>query len=427
MGSSPSVPNIPSVADTSSLAQQYNTQAGTQSQQGTMVNQSNPYGSLNYTADSSSPSGYSANTSYSPQIQALFNQGVQGASAMGAASPTFSNAATSTLNYAPSQYAQASGTAGASNAMLGAGMGEIASGNYGSGNNINGQTSALTNQLMDSELQSLQPTFKMQSDWQNADLQNRGVMPGSEAYNNARYQTNLAQGNTMSDFLAKTQPQAYNEAVTGYSLPATIGESLINSGNSTGQLSQGYSNTGYGANTSATGLMGGAATGLQGNQTYTPSMSSTLTQTPSLNIQPANVNAATSTYDTAAMQQYQAQQSSQNAIYSALGSLGGAALGGWAQGGFKGLSNPEFKQNITPVQGEKLLAKLRRVKARHYRYTAAAQVIHGVPDGDRIGPMADDFAREFGGDSRTIDMFQMLGILTAAVQALEERTRHFAR
>ena len=337
MGDSPQTPNIPSVADTSALAQQYNTQAGTQSQQGTMVNQSTPYGSLTYTKDPNAPGGYSASMAYSPQIQALFNQGTQGAGAMGAAVPGFTNAAQGTLGYAPSQYAQAAGVGGASNAMLGTGMGEIASGNYGSGNDINGQTSRLTNQLMGSELQSLQPTFNMQSNWQNADLQNRGIMPGTEAYNNQMYQTQRAQNSTMSDFLAKTQPQAYNEAVTGYSLPATIGESLINSGNAMGQLGQGYSNTGYGANTSATGLMGGASMGLQGNQAYTPGMNSTLAQTPSLNIQPANVVGATSAYDTAAMQQYQAQMAQQNSIWQALGGVAGAGLGGWAKSGFAGL------------------------------------------------------------------------------------------
>lgn len=299
-----------------------------------MVNQANPYGSLNYAADPNAPGGYSANMQYSPQVQALFNLGTQGAGAMGGAVPSFTNAAQGTLGYAPSQYAQAAGTAGASNALLGTGMGEIASGNYGSGNNVNARTAALTNQLMGSELQALSPTFGMQSRFAQADLENCGIMPGSEAYNNQMYQTNLAQGSTMADFLAKAQPQAYNEAVTGYQLPATVGESLISSGLGTGQLGQGYSTTGYGANTSATGLMGGAATGLQGNQAYTPNLSSTLTQTPSLNVQPANVVGATGAYDTAAMQQYQAQLQSQNAMYSALGGLGGAALGGWARGGF---------------------------------------------------------------------------------------------
>ena len=332
MGSSPSVPTIPTATDTSALAQQYNTDAATQSQQGSMLNQSNPYGSLTYTADPNSPGGYSANLQYSPQIQALFNQGTQNAGTMGGAVPSFTNAATGTLGYAPSQYAQAAGVGGASNAMLGTGMGEIASGNYGSGNNINGQTAALTNQLMGNELQSLKPTFDMQSNWQNADLQNRGIMPGTEAYNNARYQTNLAQGNTMAGFLAQAEPQAYQQAVTGYSLPATIGESLINSGNAMGQLGQGYSTTGYGANQSATGLMGGAATGLQGNQSMTPGLNNTLTQTPSLNIQPANVVGATQAYDTASLQAYQAKMAQQNAIWGALGSVGSGLAQGMGAG-----------------------------------------------------------------------------------------------
>jgi hypothetical protein len=83
--------------------------------------------------------------------------------------------------------------------------------------------------------------------------------------------------------------------------------------------------------------MGGAATGLQGNQAYTPGMNSTLAQTPSLNIQPANVVGATQSYDQTAMQAYQAQMAQQNSIWQALGGVGGSLLGGWAKSGFAGL------------------------------------------------------------------------------------------
>src|SRR5437899_677245 len=78
-------PDVPKVADANTVAanqQALNTKSGTASQAGSMVNQENPYGSLNYTQTGTSPDGtplYTAKTTLSDANQQLLNilQGTQ--------------------------------------------------------------------------------------------------------------------------------------------------------------------------------------------------------------------------------------------------------------------------------------------------------------------------------------------------------------
>src|SRR5258706_5226895 len=111
-----STPNTPVAPDPSLVAGTqagYNTAAGTASQAGSMVNQSNPFGSLSYTQTGTGPNGvpiYSANTSFNPQIQSILNN------------------------------------------LWGGAAGSLASGNYGAGNAgqvIGDATSGNTKALMD--------------------------------------------------------------------------------------------------------------------------------------------------------------------------------------------------------------------------------------------------------------------------------------
>jgi hypothetical protein len=323
MGGSPNTPNIPN----------YNYVAGQQTgenqaaQRDSMVNQSNPYGYLNYAQTGTDQFGnptYTANMGYDPATYLSFTQGQAGAGTIGSQIGNFTGAASGMLPYAQQNFGMAGNTANQSNSLINTGLGEIASGNYGSGNNVAGTTNALTNQMMGNELGSLSPFFNMQNDWQNADLQNRGLTPGSEAYNNARYQTERSQGGTMASFLAQAQPQAFNEAVQQYTLPATVGEGLLQSGVGTGMLGQGYSTAGYGANASAAGLLGGANSGLGALESMVPGLNSTLTSTPGL--QPANYIGAAQNYQSAEMQAYQAQMAQNTGLTQAGGSLAGAAM-----------------------------------------------------------------------------------------------------
>jgi hypothetical protein len=58
-----------------------------------------------------------------------------------------------------------------------------------------------------------------------------------------------------------------------------------------------------------------------------------------------------------------------------------------------------------------------------YDYKKRAVDSGAAPEGRRTGPMAQDWAKEFGGDGKTVDVAQMLGKLAGAVKGLEERTR----
>ena len=323
MGGSPNTPNIPNY---NYVAQQQQT-ANQGAQSGSMVNQYNPYGSMQYSQTGVDQFGnpqYAANMSYNGATQGLFNQGQSGASSIGGQVGNFAGAAGGMLPYAQQNFGAAENAGNQSNSLINTGLGEVASGNYGSGNNVAGTTNALTNQMMGNELASLAPTFGMQNNQTRTDLENRGLMPGTEAYDNQMRTLTGNQGNVMSGFLAQAQPQAFNEAVQQYTLPATLGEGLIQSGVGTGALGQGYSNAGYGANAAATGLLGSAGSGLGALEGMVPGLNSTLTNTPGLT--PTNYLGAAQNYQNGLMQQYQAQMAQNTGMTQAGGSLAGAAL-----------------------------------------------------------------------------------------------------
>jgi hypothetical protein len=267
--SSPSIPD-PSqgIALGSQVAQQqqgYNTQAGVQSQAGSMVNQVNPYGSLNYQQTGTGPNGtplYTATEQLSPQQQNLFNL-LQGT--------------------------QATAGSGASNLLSGA--------NYGSTSPtqaIGDMTSGLTGQILGQETNYLNPFFKTSRDQLDTQLRNQGLQPGEPGYDNAMRGLDTSQGLTVSNFLASAEPQAFSQASNLYQMPATMAESLANFG----------------------------APG---------SVNSNLTQTPGLNVQPANLTGATANETQALNSQYQSQLAQYGNMMSGLFGIPTAVLGGWAQ------------------------------------------------------------------------------------------------
>jgi hypothetical protein len=334
MGGSPSTPNYTPYTQVGAQQQQYNTQSGLQSQAGSMVNQYNPYGSLGYSQTGTDQYGnptYSATQTYNSATQGLLDQARLSAGTMGSAVPSATQSALQAYGQSAPNYGLAANSANQSNALINAGMGEIASGNYGSPNNVINQTAGITNQVMGNELNAMSPFFNMQTNQLNTQLENAGIMPTAyggnsatgynNAYNNAMSQNSFNQGQTMSSLAASTLPQAYQIANTQYQLPATVGESLINSGNATGQLGQGYTSTGYGANAAGLQGMTGAGTGLSALQSMTPQISSTLASTPNLQISPADLTGAYSSYNQALTGQYQAAMSGRNATDAAGGQM----------------------------------------------------------------------------------------------------------
>lgn len=113
-------------------------------------------------------------------------------------------------------------------------------------------------------------------------------------------------------------------------------------------------------------------------------------------------------------------------IGNSLGLFGSAAAAapafgsaGWAAATLPLIfSDPDVKTDIAPVADEDVLQKFKRTPASEYRYREELGPKFG---GLRVGPMADDFAREFGGDGHTIPMPKLLGVLWAAVPALTRK------
>jgi hypothetical protein len=83
-------------------------------------------------------------------------------------------------------------------------------------------------------------------------------------------------------------------------------------------------------------------------------------------------------------------------------------------------SDPAVKTNIKPLDDDEVLARSERVPAYEYEYRKELGPKFG---GLKMGPMADDFAREFGGDGHTIPMPKLMGVLWAKQNALSSKLK----
>jgi hypothetical protein len=83
-------------------------------------------------------------------------------------------------------------------------------------------------------------------------------------------------------------------------------------------------------------------------------------------------------------------------------------------------SDPAMKRDIEPVDDDEILERSERVPAYSYRYRRELGPKFG---GLKMGPMADDFAREFGGDGHVIPMPKLLGVLWAKQNALANKLK----
>lgn len=132
-----------------------------------------------------------------------------------------------------------------------------------------------------------------------------------------------------------------------------------------------------------------------------------------------------------------------NAIVQGYGSLGGTqtttqpgppsntlgnVLGGLSSiaGIFSMFSDESYKEDREPQDAEEILAILEGLPIDRYRYTKEGQRRSGDDGRQRLGPMAQDWAKGFGGDGKTIPMPQMAGVILSALQGLSKRTHEIA-
>lgn len=252
MGNSPKPPAVPSTQSVAQAQQGYNNQA----QISSAVNQNTPYGSLDYTFGTG-PNGaltLTANQSLSPQQNQLL-QTLQGTQ-------------------------QTAGTAG-SNLLQNA--------NYGSVPDLSTNTNSIVNQNLQNYTNYLSPFFTQQTNQLDNQLRNQGLVPGTQAYNNAMNNLSQSQNQTVSGYLAQMEPQAYNQAVSTYELPLNIASSLA-------QL--------------------GAPSGYGSQNVNTPTQS------------PVNYIGAQTETQNALNQQYGYQVQQNSGLLSGLAGIGGSILGG---------------------------------------------------------------------------------------------------
>jgi hypothetical protein len=274
-----------------------------QAQAGSMVNQSNPYGSLTYSQSGTGPGGvplWQATTQLSPEQQALFDT-LQGTKS----------------------------TAGQAGSKL------LAGANYGSTSPtdaIGSMTSGLTGQVLGAEVNYLQPFQQTEKQQLDTTLRNQGLSPGEPGYDNAMRSLDTSHSLAVQNFLATAEPQAFQQATSLYQMPMTMGEQLAQFG-APGDPTQDFVN----------------APGLNA-----PTIAPTT-------VQPANLISATGSAQDAQMQAYQGQQANNQAMMSGAFGIPTAVLGGWAKspaggaaitdalGGAMAFSDEALKENIIEV------------------------------------------------------------------------------
>lgn len=186
-GSAPKPPDANLVASTQ---QTYNQNAATAQNKTNSYDQSGPLGNVNYIADPNSPSGYRIQTS----------AGATGAPLIGAATNLANNSA----------------------------------GMYSTPFDSNAATKATADKLNMWQHDYLKPIYGQQDSNLEASLRNQGLMPGSEAYNNAKNLLARNQGDTTNQYLTMNQKTAYDQAIQDYQRPLQTIGGLLQTGAPTG-------------------------------------------------------------------------------------------------------------------------------------------------------------------------------------------------
>jgi hypothetical protein len=154
---------------------------------------------------------------------------------------------------------------------------------------INNQQSDIAQKLLDPQWQQRQSALETQ-------LANQGVQQGSEAYTNALRDFGMQRDNAYNSALLAGRGQASTEALAQRNQPLNEITALLSN-----------------------------------SQVQQPNF----TNTPQSQVANTDVAGITNNAFQNQFANYNAQMQQKNALYGALGSLGGAALGGWGMGGGK--------------------------------------------------------------------------------------------
>jgi hypothetical protein len=276
-----------------------------------MTGQVTPFGSVQYVKDPTSPSGFRAITQLSPEQQALLAQGQD-------------------------LQAQYGGIAGEQLGRVGDVMATPFDLQAGRGREIS-----------DIQQTFLDPQWDQQKRSLEADLLNRGIRPGSEAYETQMRQFGQQRDDSYNKMFLDAWQLANNAALTERNIPLTDLAAL-----------------GGGAFPQGTQPVGGAPT-------------------PSPGVAPTDV--AGPIY-----QNYNAQMSQYNQGMGGLFGMGASALGGWAQAGFPGVAS-----GLAMLSDRRAKTDIRKLgdDPRGWGVYLFRYIWDGIEQAVRIGFMADEIEK----------------------------------
>lgn len=314
-----------------------NRDAAIASQQGSLVNQNTPYGSLNYSQRGTTAQGnptYQADYNLSPVGQQLLNYGNQSALGLGALQNTATQNVASTMGQP------------VNNSNVPALQ-----------NNFNGQTASQGSDVAyKAATARLDPQWQQNTEMNRTQLANQGIMPGSEAYDNEMRVFNQGKNDAYSQAQANALSQGLSEA----SLNNQTGFNQANLNNATAaqQLQQNVSLYNQPLN---------ALNALRSSSQVT---------NPQFSAQPGmqytggpNYAGAAQNQAAGALNGYNSQVGQQNSFTNGLYSLGGAALTGLA------------------FSDKNLKSKIRRIGTHPLGIRIYSYEIFGKPE---IGVMAQE-------------------------------------
>lgn len=87
--------------------------------------------------------------------------------------------------------------------------------------------------------------------------------------------------------------------------------------------------------------------------------------------------------------------------------------------GIYALSDRNMKKNIKPMKGTNILNKLDAMPVSEWEYKPET----GMGGERHVGTMAQDFAKQFGGDGKTIDIPTAIGTNLLGIQALNKKVK----
>lgn len=177
------------------------------------------------------------------------------------------------------------------------------------GQPVNLDNAATESRLMELGRSRLDPLLSQRRTSREQDLINRGIRPGTQAYDNAMRSVTEGENDAYNQLLLSGRGQAVQEALAQRNQPINEISALLS-----------------GSQVSQPNFVGSPQTQIAGSDIIGPTYANYQGQ----------------------MNQYNQGRSSNNSTMGGLFGLGGSALGGWAQSGFS-MSDARMKENIRPI------------------------------------------------------------------------------